>query len=94
MWLDVRWDLDSAKKGLYPTQIVVTTLNEPGALGQVATTIGDTGANIDNLVFVPTGPDFREIRCDLEVRDIAHLNTILAQLRGKSVVSKVERASG
>ena len=93
-WLDVRWDLDTAKKALYPTQILVTTLNEPGALGVVATTIGETGANIDNVVFNPTGPDFREVRFDLEVSDIQHLNAVIAQLRGKSVVSKVERLSG
>ena len=41
-WLDVRWDLDTAQKAFYTTQIVVTTLNEPGALGVVATTIGGT----------------------------------------------------
>ena len=93
-WLDVRWDLDTAGKALYPTQILVTTLNEPGALGVVATTIGETGANIDNVVFNPTGPDFREVRFDLEVSDIQHLNAVIAQLRGKSVVSKVERLSG
>ena len=93
-WLDVRWDLDNANKALYPTQILVTTLNEPGALGIVATTIGEAGANIDNVSFNPTGPDFREVRFDLEVSDIQHLNAVLAQLRGKSVVSKVERLSG
>jgi GTP pyrophosphokinase len=93
-WLDVRWDLDKAKKSLFPTQILVTTLNEPGALGAVATTIGETGANIDTVVFNPTGPDFREIRFDLEVSDIQHLNAVIAQLRDKPVVSKVERISG
>ena len=94
LWLDVRWDLDTARKSLYNTQILVTTINEPGALGVVSTTIGEAGANIDNVVFNPTGPDFREIRFDLEVTDIQHLNAVLAQLRGKSVVSKVERLSG
>jgi GTP pyrophosphokinase len=93
-WLDVRWDLDSAANALYPTQILVTTLNEPGALGVIATTIGEAGANIDNVVFNQTGPDFREVRFDLEVSDIQHLNAVLAQLRGKNVVSKVERLSG
>jgi guanosine-3',5'-bis(diphosphate) 3'-pyrophosphohydrolase len=93
-WLDVRWDLDKAKKSLFPTQILVTTLNEPGALGAVAATIGETGANIDSVVFNPTGPDFREIRFDLEVSDIQHLNAVIAQLRDKPVVSKVERISG
>jgi len=94
LWLDVRWDLDKAKKSLFPTQILVTTLNEPGALGAVATTIGETGANIDSVVFNPTGPDFREIRFDLEVSDIQHLNAVIAQLRDRPVVSKVERISG
>jgi guanosine-3',5'-bis(diphosphate) 3'-pyrophosphohydrolase len=94
LWLDVRWDLDKAKKSLFPTQILVTTLNEPGALGAVATTIGETGANIDSVTFNPTGPDFREIRFDLEVSDIQHLNAVIAQLRDKPVVSKVSRISG
>jgi GTP pyrophosphokinase len=93
-WLDVRWDIDSARKELYPTQIVVTALNEPGALGVVSTTIGEIGGNIDNISFVPHATDFREMLIDLEVWDIKHLNTILSQLRGKSVVSKVERLSG
>jgi len=94
LWLDVRWDLDAANKALYPTQLQVTTLNEPGALGVVATTIGENGANIDNVVFSPSGSDFREVRFDLQVFDIQHLNTIVAQLRDKPVVAKVERLSG
>jgi GTP pyrophosphokinase len=93
-WFDVRWDLDTGAKALYPTQIQVTTLNEPGALGVISTTIGETGANIDNVVFNPTGPDFQEVRFDLQVFDIQHLNAIIAQLRDKPVVSKVERLSG
>jgi GTP pyrophosphokinase len=94
LWLDVRWDLDTGAKALYPTQIQVTTLNEPGALGVISTTIGEAGANIDNVVFNPTGPDFQEVRFDLQVFDIQHLNAIIAQLRDKPVVSKVERLSG
>jgi len=93
LWLDVRWDLDAANKALYPTQLQVTTLNEPGALGVVATTIGENGANIDNVAFNPSGSDFRELRFDLQVFDIQHLNTIVAQLRDKPVVAKVERLS-
>jgi GTP pyrophosphokinase len=94
LWLDVRWDLDAANKALYPTQLLVTTLNEPGALGAVATTIGENGANIDDVAFNPSGSDFRELRFDLQVFDIQHLNTIIAQLRDKPVVAKVVRLSG
>ena len=93
LWLDVRWDLENAPQAVYSTQIVVTMLNEPGALGVLATTIGEYGANIDAVSSSATGADFRELRVDLQVRDIQHLNAILSELRGKSVVHKVERVS-
>jgi GTP diphosphokinase / guanosine-3',5'-bis(diphosphate) 3'-diphosphatase len=94
LWLDVRWDLENAPRAVYSTQIVVTMLNEPGALGVIATTIGEYGANIDTVSSSASGADFRELRIDVQVRDIQHLNAILAELRGKSVVHKVERLSG
>ncbi len=43
---------------------------------------------------MPSVPDFRENRFDLEVRDIMRLKAIIAQLRDKPVVSKVEQISG
>jgi GTP diphosphokinase / guanosine-3',5'-bis(diphosphate) 3'-diphosphatase len=93
-WLDVRWGLENAPKAVYSTQIVVTMLNEPGALGIIASTIGEYGANIDAVSSSANGADFRELRVDLQVRDIQHLNAILSELRGKSVVHRVERLSG
>jgi GTP pyrophosphokinase len=93
-WLDVRWDLENTPKAVYSTQIVVTMLNEPGALGAIATAIGESGANIDAISSSANGADFRELRIDVQVRDIQHLNAILSELRGKSVVNKVERLSG
>ncbi len=94
LWLDVRWDLENAPTALYSTQVMVTVLNEPGALGVIATTIGEYGANIDAIASSANGEDFRELRVDLQVRDIQHLNAILSELRGKSPVHKVERLSG
>ncbi len=93
-WLDVRWDLESTDRALYSTQIVITMLNEPGALGIIATAIGEAGGNIDAISSSASGADFRQLMIDLQVRDIQHLNAILGELRGKSVVSKVERLSG
>ncbi len=94
LWLDVRWDLENAPRAVYSTQILVTMLNEPGALGVIATTIGEYGANIDAVSSSANGADFRELLIDVQVRDIQHLNAILSELRGKSVVHKVERLSG
>ncbi len=73
LWLDVRWDLEDAPNVLYSTQIVVTLLNEPGALGVIATTIGEYGsANIDTISSSASGADFRRFVIDLQVRDIQH----------------------
>jgi GTP pyrophosphokinase len=93
-WLDVRWDIDEERKDFFPAKIVVNALNEPGALGVISTVIGDAGANIDHIEFVSRSQDFRDIVIDLEVLDLSHLNAILAQLKAKSVVSRVERVNG
>ena len=93
-WLDVRWDIDDNRKDNFPAKIKVTAMNEPGTLGMVATLIGETGANIDHLAFEAHSPEFRELLIDLSVWDIKHLHKIMASLREKAVVAKVERVGG
>jgi guanosine-3',5'-bis(diphosphate) 3'-pyrophosphohydrolase len=93
-WLDVRWDLDGAGEEFFPARLIVTAINEPGTLGALATLIGETGANIDNIAFKAQSPDFREMTFDLEVADLKHLNEIVARLRASALVSKVERMVG
>ena len=93
-WLDVRWDLDDGHHELFPAQLVVNALNEPGALGTIATVIGEAGANIDHVEFRNRSPDFRDIVLDLQVFDLKHLNGIMSELKAKPVVSKVERVNG
>jgi GTP diphosphokinase / guanosine-3',5'-bis(diphosphate) 3'-diphosphatase len=93
-WLDVRWDLDEESRELFPARVVATALNEPGTLGALATLIGETGANIDNIGFTAHSPDFREMTFDLEVADLKHLSDIIARLRANPLVSKVERVVG
>ena len=39
-------------------------------------------------------PDFSVMVIDVEVRDVKHLNRIIAELRGKPVVSGITRVSG
>ncbi len=94
LWLDVRWDIDPESRALFPARVVATVLNEPGALGALASLIGETGANIDNISFKAHSPDFREMVFDLEVADLKHLTDIIGQLRASPLVSKVERRIG
>jgi GTP diphosphokinase / guanosine-3',5'-bis(diphosphate) 3'-diphosphatase len=90
-WIDVTWDLDTDIPERFPAKLSVTALNEPGTLAQIAQLIGEADGNIDNLRMVRRAPDFTEMAIEVEVWDLDHLTQIIAGLKAKSVVSKVER---
>src|SRR5512142_1420547 len=93
-WLDVRWDVDETTPQRFPARIVVDNVNEPGSLAQVAAVIAEHDGNIDNISMFRRSPDFTELTIDLEVYDLKHLSAIIAQLRAKAVVARVERVNG
>jgi GTP pyrophosphokinase len=90
-WIDVTWDIDSERPERFPAKIRLTALNEPGTLAQIAQVIGEADGNIDNLRMVRRASDFTEMLIEVEVWDLAHLTRIIAGLKTKAVVSKVER---
>jgi len=93
-WLDVRWDVDESTPQRFPARILVDNVNEPGSLAQIATVIAEHDGNIDNIGMKRRSPDFTETTIDLEVYDLKHLSAIIAQLRAKAVVARVERVNG
>jgi GTP diphosphokinase / guanosine-3',5'-bis(diphosphate) 3'-diphosphatase len=93
-WLDVRWDLDGSSKARFPAQLVVSVVNEPGTLAEIARTIGESDANIDSIAMMQKSPDFRELKIDIEVWDLKHLNALISELRTKPIVHQVSRVNG
>ncbi len=93
-WLDVRWDIKDDDRQAFPAKLEITAINEPGTLGLIATVIGENGANIDNIAMRPISREQRLLVADLEVSDVKHLSSIVAQLRVRPIVSKVERVNG
>jgi RelA/SpoT family (p)ppGpp synthetase len=93
-WLDVRWDVDEASPQRFPARIAIHSVNEPGTLAQIAQVIAEHDGNIDNIRMARRSPDFTELLIDLEVWGLKHLTSIIAQLRAKKVVAKVERVTG
>ncbi len=93
-WLDVRWDEEETTPRRFPARITVQSVNEPGSLAQIAQVIAENDGNIDNIRMTRRAPDFTDVLIDLEVYDLKHLNAIIAQLRAKAVVAKVERVNG
>jgi RelA/SpoT family (p)ppGpp synthetase len=93
-WLDVRWDEEETSPRRFPARVTVQSVNEPGSLAQIAQVIAEHDGNIDNIHMTRRAPDFTDVLIDLEVYDLKHLNAIIAQLRAKAVVAKVERVNG
>ena len=73
---------------------LVQSVNEPGALAQIAQVIAEHDGNIDNIRMERQSPDFTSLTIDLEVYDLKHLTSIIAQLRAKPVVAGAERVNG
>ncbi|MEN5082438.1 bifunctional (p)ppGpp synthetase/guanosine-3',5'-bis(diphosphate) 3'-pyrophosphohydrolase [Bosea sp. TWI1241] len=90
-WLDVRWDLDDKRPQRFPARIALNSINEPGSLAQITTTIAEHDGNIDAVQMVRPTPDFTEVTIDLTVWDLKHLSAIISELREKRVISRVER---
>jgi guanosine-3',5'-bis(diphosphate) 3'-pyrophosphohydrolase len=93
-WLDVQWDMDAESPQRFPARLTVQSVNEPGTLAQITQIIADHDGNIDNIHMSRRSPDFTELTIDLEVYDLKHLTSIIAQLRAKPVVAKVARVNG
>ena len=86
-WIDLRWDTDERAPQRFPARIQIKTVNEPGSLAQVAQMIAEHDGNIDNIHMERQAPDFTSVTIDLEVYDLKHLTSIIAQLRAKDVVA-------
>jgi guanosine-3',5'-bis(diphosphate) 3'-pyrophosphohydrolase len=93
-WIDLRWDLDEQVPQRFPARLAVQSMNEPGTLAQIAQVIAEHDGNIDNIRMSRRSPDFTELTIDLEVYDLKHLTSIIAQLRAKPVVANVDRVNG
>lgn len=87
-WVDLTWG-DKAEGGI--ARIAVTLKNEPGALGAVATLIGQHKANILGLAMDKRDTTFHTNTIDLEVRNLPHLMKLLGGLRAADAVSSAER---
>jgi GTP diphosphokinase / guanosine-3',5'-bis(diphosphate) 3'-diphosphatase len=94
-WVDLAWA--PAEEGQrFPARILVSLVNEVGALAQVAQVFSDHGANIDALELHSREGmrDFFDLNILLEVMDVRHLNDVLNDLKTKPAVSSVTRMTG
>ena len=86
-WVDVSW---GETEGAI-ARISIEVRNEPGALGVIATVIGQHRANIVQLRLDTRDTAFHTNTVDLEVHDVQQLMRLMAALRAAEAVNAVER---
>lgn len=91
-WLDVTWSDEPSHDDKYTARLRVIIFNRLGALAALTTAIGKNAGNILNLKIVNRTDEFFDVIIDVEVTDIAHLNTLMAALRSASHIHTVDRA--
>lgn len=67
--------------------------NEPGSLGEISNIMARNNANISNLNIVYRTVSYFEIMVDVEVKNLDHLNSIIADLKSSKAVSYVARSA-
>ena len=95
-YLDVGWDdaEAAAAKGGHTGRISVIANNTPSMLANLANAAAKHDGAILNMKVTNRQQDFFEVLMDVEVRDLRHLNTVIAGLRAAGGVTQVERARG
>ena len=87
-WIDVRWQRDSEGG---TARLLVVNRNQPGMLAEITGIIARAGANIVNLRLATREGGFHGFELDLEVKDVAHLMSILSSLRASDAVVTADR---
>ena len=98
-FMDVDWDPAPAtprggKPVTHTARISVIATNEPGALASLTNAVSKHEGSISNLRVQNRQQDFFEAMVDVEVRDLRHLQNVIAGLRAASGITQVDRARG
>ena len=89
-WIDVAWDRGGQDED-HVGRLKAHISHETASLATVANIIAKEQGNINNLKITNRSSDFFEVLLDVEVRNVRHLDTIIASLRGQDVIHSIER---
>ena len=89
-WLDLRWH-EGNHAAVYGAIIDLTIGNGEGVLGRICTLIGEASANISDLKFLERKPDFYRLLVDVDLRDVAHLHSLMLTLEAEGEVAEIKR---
>lgn len=91
-WLDLAWTAEASANAVSMGRIHAVMHNTPGALAEIAASVGENHGNIANIKTLKRAQDFFEMEFDVEVVDTRHLMNILAALKMCQCVVSADRA--
>ena len=89
MWLEISWEREG--NSFHKGSLVTVLANEPGSLADITKIISINNGNISNIQVVSRDLDFYKFNINLEIKNINHLNQIIAAMRLSQFVESVER---
>ncbi|MBD3664610.1 bifunctional (p)ppGpp synthetase/guanosine-3',5'-bis(diphosphate) 3'-pyrophosphohydrolase [Sulfitobacter sp. TSTF-M16] len=89
-WIDLRWH-EGSHPAIYGAVIDITLGNGAGVLGRICTLIGEASANISDMEFIERRPDFYRLLIYVDLRDAAHLHSLMTTLEAESDVAAISR---
>lgn len=90
--ISLNWQMDSiSDKIKYPAKLSILTIYAAGNLANIAEIIEKRYADITNLKIGEKFENFVQIQIELDVKDIAQLSMIIADLRSKEFIRNVTR---
>jgi (p)ppGpp synthase/HD superfamily hydrolase len=72
---------------------VQVILNEPGALAALCTVIGQQAGNITQIQLTERNLNFFTFILDIDVKNLEHIQSIVAVLRSNKYIESVDRHS-
>lgn len=94
-FLSVHWTPEALEDAsLYNARLRLQVQHQPGTLSAVTTAVFNAGGNMTDVRVEQRRSDFYSIRCDVEVGNIDHMQSVLAALKSLHVVHQIERVKG
>ncbi len=88
-WIDVTWQ--DEQEEMFIARLKVTLSHKKGSLGELANTIAKGAGNINNLRITNRTTDFFDMIVDVELRDVGHMNSMIALLRSQPDILEAGR---
>ncbi len=89
--LDLSWGENLTLDDKFVGRLKATFINKQGALSAFSTAISKQNGNIVNLKIINRTLNFWDIIIDIDVRNVEHLNVIIARLRTLPITNFIER---